>query len=421
MEVAVMCWRSPKPRPGFTLVELLVVIAIIGILVALLLPAVQKVREAAKQAQCASNLKELALAVHNFQNVNNTMPPYFGIFPLGDTADTTQGYNNPSVPYGGWFLHIMPYIEQDAVWEMVNNNTHQTGQNTGTALYAGTGTLVTPGTLAVYDYTGCVWIPPTYTYEETSNFNGHTTYGYVQTGGGYWQPPPVLVSPGTPPVYNPPNSGPYYGPVGIWMDGVHNAVYKVLQCPSDPTKSTDGLVGGYWGYTNYLANWDAWGDSEANGSNDWGDSTWSQTGYWGPPQPITNIADGTSNTILFGEGYSMCDTVGRAALYPADTNNFGITWALVKGQMDGGNNPPQDYPGGIPNTLMFQVRPLPLAFAQCPAGAECCDNWRAQTGHQTLNVALADGSVRGVAGTISQQTWNYAMQPRDRQVMANDW
>src|SRR4051812_288968 len=106
-------------RRGFSLIELLVVIAIIAILIALLLGAVQKVRESAARLQCVNNLKQLALAVHNFHDANKVMPPYFGMWPT--THRTGGTFNNATIgrPFGGWFLYLLPYVDQQPLWDEI--------------------------------------------------------------------------------------------------------------------------------------------------------------------------------------------------------------------------------------------------------------------------------------------------------------
>ena len=91
-----MCRLAAKKKSGFTLVELLVVIAIIGILIALLLPAVQAAREAARATQCSNHLKQIGLAVHNFHDANEALPPAY----LDGTGHAT------------WLVLIMPFLEQ---------------------------------------------------------------------------------------------------------------------------------------------------------------------------------------------------------------------------------------------------------------------------------------------------------------------
>ncbi len=103
--------RFASPRRGFTLIELLVVIAIIAVLVGLLLPAVQKVREAAARMSCTNNLKQLGLAIHNYQTAFSAFPT--SVRPAGVTT----------LPRISWTIGTLPYIEQDNVRKLYDTTT----------------------------------------------------------------------------------------------------------------------------------------------------------------------------------------------------------------------------------------------------------------------------------------------------------
>ncbi len=110
-----MSRRNTEHRLGFTLVELLVVIAIIGILVALLLPAVQSAREAARRAQCTNHIKQLALALHNHHDIRGRFP-HGNYNYLDSTGSTPAPYNNRQ-DRRCWMQDTLPYLEQQPLYE----------------------------------------------------------------------------------------------------------------------------------------------------------------------------------------------------------------------------------------------------------------------------------------------------------------
>ena len=441
--------RHHQGRRAFTLIEILVVIAIIAILIGLLLPAIQKVREAGARMTCQSNMKQVALAIHSYHEVNKSFPTYNGVDTL---SSSTAQSGNPHAVYGSWIVHILPYLEQAPLYNTIAAEAQQ-HTNTAAVVQASGGALVTAAQPAVYNYSGSTYVaavPATYNqytgsqqYVSTTNANGYTvsTLQWVPprnpdpgTGtAAYYSPPPTLVSAATAAVYALPGA-PVNGYVSVFNPVNRKVIVPALLCPADMSVKSSpaaryGLVyanrtpsqtDGPWSATNYLANWNILTD---------GSST---LGYQAPAQRMSSVTDGLSNTVLLGEAYEWCEDRGRTAFlawhvgagYSGGVHNFGLTYGLGNNQITIGGGSPQTVtatnglpnPGGNPALIfMFQVRPLALPSGNCPTGQECCNSLTVQSGHAAMNVALGDGSVRTLREGMDPQQWRRALLPRDRE------
>jgi len=163
---------TPRSRDGFTLIELLVVIAIIAVLIALLLPAVQAARAAARRIQCVNNLKQLALATHNYESTHTVFPP--GQMKIGyATKPKFRGFS--------LFVNMLPFLEQSALYNRWNfadplGNSDGTTSNTSVIV----NTLLCPADVI-----------PQNPVQSTSSWYGVTSYG---GNGGTQSHPPASIS-----------------------------------------------------------------------------------------------------------------------------------------------------------------------------------------------------------------------------------
>jgi len=244
----------PRRARGFTLIELLVVIAIIAVLIALLLPAVQAAREAARRAQCVNNLKQLAIACHNYNDIMNSFPANLYLHPA--YASGTYSWNNAS-----WLVFILPQMEQQPLYNAINFN-------------------VMWGMNAIGNWS------PTFLGEQNSTVR----VTVVNTLLCPSDPSPAIDSSNADEISNDPAAGTSYnGNLG------DNCLNCGSTCPAGGVSAFNPAQG-------YPCRGNALGDSSTNKVGVPGQTTGSGI-FWRQCSgvPLAQITDGTSNTFLAGE------------------------------------------------------------------------------------------------------------------------
>jgi prepilin-type N-terminal cleavage/methylation domain-containing protein/prepilin-type processing-associated H-X9-DG protein len=352
-----------RRRAGFTLVELLVVIAIIAILIGLLLPAVQKVREAAARTQCQNNLKQLALACHSYHDVEGRLPPAL-LLEGGSSTNADFENPNPLAPPSSrrhgpnWAVLILPHIEQGNLYATVAESVTAYRNRTGPIALRSQWRTARTAKLAVMT---CPTDADGHAVPWAGAGGGWARGNYAANAGGIHQQqgPGVVESIGW-------NST---------RDGA-SPVYVSPAGPFPPAVPLGTRAGGVM-----CLRWGA---------------------------ALTGIPDGTTNTLLLGE----VRTGGH--LHPDDSRG---TWALgfpgasvLAGQATWDCTVPNDKNGWADDCEGCRDRPKEGmgAFASSGGGGLIFQQANSRSRHTGgVNGAMCDGSVRFLRNDISRANWFY--------------
>jgi prepilin-type N-terminal cleavage/methylation domain-containing protein len=350
-----------RARSAFTLIELLVVIAIIAVLIGLLLPAVQKVRDAAARMRCANNVKQMALAVHNFHDAYGRLPvAAHWRAPFYSGSTNFPGQRLDAIPngtvHGTWLSDILPFVEQDAAYkQMLAAFAVNTGAAETTAQQIG----------PIQTYL-CPSDPTSGTMDEWQQAIGvPATLGYKGAGYNVWNL----------------GSTSYYGNVMVMR--INNQPAAIETAMPDGS-SNCAIIG---------ERYQSCGDPV----NDFASfSVWAGTTAFPDVDPL--------DTPIYGSKYAR--GLGAGAGLWVDPNSTSPTkgpgsWTSNAGAFNLSS-------GAIP----FQVRPAKTS----------CDISILQTAHPGgMLVGMGDGSVRTVSASISVATWIAVNDPRDGAVLGSDW
>ncbi len=357
----------PKRRPAFTLIELLVVIAIIAILIALLVPAVQKVREAASMTQCKNNMKQWGLAAQSYHDTFKSFPPALG----------NNGSKQPGAAYGNAIFHMLAYIEQGNVYNL------------------------SLGPVAM--------VPSGYTAGGNYYFSGNNSV--------YSKSIAALICPSNPSIAPVPNASTGQ-PWGMSCFGYNSLVFtreNAITYAATPAAKA-GMT---------FNNIDSQGGTKMIQITDGTSNTVIMAERY-PTCQVTASSNATWATLMPNTGgsyWSYCAYPGVNLAAPMNTTavpggslpqpaypGFAISFYFLLPA-------PANVPQAVGPTSVFQTQPTPYSGTSSK-----CDPFRAQSPHSGgMNVCLADGSVRWMASSIAGPVWWASLTPTGDEVMSADW